>query len=129
MAAGELAYQAVVRPVEGTILTVARAAGEGARSALDDDGAEALLAVVEGAHRTAADALAHTPDLLEVLARAGVVDAGGTGYLLFLDALLHVIDGRPLPEPPALDPVEPAWWPPPTGSGRGWSAKEGWRPR
>ncbi|HEY2213502.1 MAG TPA: DAK2 domain-containing protein [Acidimicrobiales bacterium] len=94
--AAELARRAVVRPVEGTILTVASAAAEGATAA----GAEAtLLAVVESAHATAADALARTPEMLPVLKQAGVVDAGGTGYLLLLDALLLVIDGRPLPEP------------------------------
>jgi len=94
--ASELARRAVVRPVEGTILTVAAAAAEGATSA----GLEGtLLRVVESAHATAADALARTPDMLPVLKQAGVVDAGGTGYLLLLDALLLVIDGRPLPEP------------------------------
>jgi DAK2 domain fusion protein YloV len=94
--AAELARRAVVRPVEGTILTVASAAAEGATAA----GADAtLLAVVESAHATAADALARTPEMLPVLKQAGVVDAGGTGYLLLLDALLLVIDGRPLPEP------------------------------
>jgi DAK2 domain fusion protein YloV len=101
--AGELAYKAVVRPVEGTILTVARAAGEGAGAARRDGGD--LVAVVEGARDRAAEALARTPELLEVLARAGVVDAGGAGYLLLLDALLHVADGRPLPEPPEGAPA------------------------
>src|ERR1019366_7921517 len=46
--------------------------------------------------------LARTPELLPVLAQAGVVDAGGTGYLLLFDALLFVVDGRPIPEPPEL---------------------------
>jgi DAK2 domain fusion protein YloV len=58
-----------------------------------------LVAVLESARSAAADALARTPDMLEVLARAGVVDAGGTGYLLMMDALLNVADGRPVPEP------------------------------
>jgi DAK2 domain fusion protein YloV len=98
--AGDLAYQAVVRPVEGTILTVARAAGQGAESARRDGGD--LVAVVEGARRHAAEALERTPDLLEALARAGVVDAGGAGFLLLLDALLCVADGRPMPEPPEM---------------------------
>ncbi len=52
-----------------------------------------------GAREEAADALARTPEMLPVLAQAGVVDAGGTGYLLLLDAFLLVLDGRPLPEP------------------------------
>ncbi|HEX3947355.1 MAG TPA: DAK2 domain-containing protein, partial [Acidimicrobiales bacterium] len=97
--ASELADQAVVRPVEGTILTVARAAGEGASTA--SRGGESLVGVVEAARASAADALARTPEMLEVLARAGVVDAGGSGYLLLFDAILAVLDGRALPEPPA----------------------------
>ncbi len=105
VSAADLAYQAVVRPVEGTILTVARAAGDGARQALSPS--VGLLEVVEATRSAAADALARTPDMLEVLARAGVVDAGGTGYLLLFDALLYVIDGRPLPEAPEIDGAEP----------------------
>jgi DAK2 domain fusion protein YloV len=97
--AGDLAYQAVVRPVEGTILTVARAAGEGACAVVAADAGAGLVATAEGARAAAADALARTPDLLPVLARAGVVDAGGSGYLLLLDALLHVLTGRDLPVP------------------------------
>jgi hypothetical protein len=115
--ASEMARAAVVRPVEGTILTVARAAGEGAMAGLGGEvagaggrdgqrgpaGPGALVAVVEAARTEAADALARTPEMLEALARAGVVDAGGTGYLLFLDALLHVVDGRAVPEPPEVE--------------------------
>ncbi len=93
--AAELARRAVVRPVEGTILTVASAAAEGAEAA----GGSGLVDVVEGARGEAADALAHTPEMLPVLAQAGVVDAGGSGFLLLLDAFLLVLDGRPLPEP------------------------------
>ncbi|HLN42071.1 MAG TPA: DAK2 domain-containing protein [Acidimicrobiales bacterium] len=99
-AASDAARQAVLRPVEGTILTVARAAAEGAGQAALDGAA--LLAVIEASRRAAADALAHTPEQLPVLAQAGVVDAGGSGYLLFLDAALTVIDGRPLPAAPAV---------------------------
>jgi DAK2 domain fusion protein YloV len=91
--AAELARRAVVRPVEGTILTVASAAAEGAA------GGAGLLGVIEGARGQAADALARTPDMLPVLKQAGVVDAGGAGFLLLLDAFLLVLDGRPLPEP------------------------------
>ena len=50
----------------------------------------------------AAEALARTPELLPVLAQAGVVDAGGSGYLLIFDALLSVVDGRAIPDPPEL---------------------------
>jgi DAK2 domain fusion protein YloV len=93
--AAELARRAVVRPVEGTILTVASAAADGAGAA-EGSG---LVGVVEGARGEAADALARTPEMLPVLAQAGVVDAGGSGFLLLLDAFLLVLDGRPLPEP------------------------------
>jgi len=91
--ASELARRAVVRPVEGTILTVASAAATGAANG------SGLVGVVESARIEAADALARTPEMLPVLAQAGVVDAGGAGFLLLLDAFLHVLDGRPLPEP------------------------------
>jgi len=95
--ASELARRAVVRPVEGTILTVADAAAVGAGHG------SGLVGVVESARGEAADALARTPDMLPVLAQAGVVDAGGRGYLLLLDAFLLVLDGRPLPEPSGVD--------------------------
>jgi DAK2 domain fusion protein YloV len=95
--ASDLARRAVVRPVEGTILTVAHAAGAGAVVACEQG--DGLVGVLETARSAAADALARTPEMLEVLARAGVVDAGGTGYLLLMDALLSVADGRPVPEP------------------------------
>ena len=98
-AASEAAYEAVMRPVEGTILTVVRATADGAK-ATAGDGAD-LLAVLEAARAAGADALDRTPEMLPVLKQAGVVDAGGTGFLLFLDACLTVVDGRPLPEPPA----------------------------
>jgi DAK2 domain fusion protein YloV len=105
-AASKAAYEAVMRPVEGTILTVVREAAEAAQ-ARRREGAE-LVDVLAAARDQGADALARTPDLLPVLAEAGVVDAGGTGFLLLLDVLLHVADGRPVPEPqevegPALD--------------------------
>ncbi len=103
--ASDLARQAVVRPVEGTILTVAREAGAGAAAAAA--GGADLLGVATGARDAGAVALARTPEQLEVLAQAGVVDAGGTGYLLLFDALLHVIDGRPLPEAPEIDVTDP----------------------
>jgi uncharacterized protein len=90
----------VLRPVEGTILTVARAAAEGAAERARTSAS--LLEVVEASHRAAAEALARTPEQLPVLAQAGVVDAGGSGYLLLLDSLLSVIDGRPLPPVPAV---------------------------
>ncbi|MDP9463821.1 MAG: DAK2 domain-containing protein, partial [Actinomycetota bacterium] len=96
--ASDAAYQAVMRPVEGTILTVVRAAAETAEAA-HADGAKSLDGLLERACDAANDAVARTPELLPVLKDAGVVDAGGAGFLLFLDAALYVVDGDPLPEP------------------------------
>jgi DAK2 domain fusion protein YloV len=97
--ADHLAREAVMRPVEGTILTVARGAAEEARVAAD--AGKSLMDVAEASRAGAAEALARTPSLLPVLEQAGVVDAGGTGYLLLFDALLSVLDGRSMPSPPA----------------------------
>jgi DAK2 domain fusion protein YloV len=102
--AAELARRAVVRPVEGTILTVASAAAEGASAGLGEADAS-LVGVIASAHAAATEALAHTPEQLPALAQAGVVDAGGAGFLLLLDSFWLVTDGRPLPEPSGL-PVE-----------------------
>ena len=96
--AADAAYQAVMRPVEGTILTVVREAAEAAEAALDDrvDTLEdLLLRAVEAAH----ESTLRTPDLLPVLKEAGVIDAGGRGFTLMLDSFLNVVSGRPLPEP------------------------------
>ena len=104
--ASDLARRAVVRPVEGTILTVAAAAAEGAAAGVGEAGAT-LVGVVERAHGVAADALARTPEMLPVLAQAGVVDAGGTGFLLLLDACWSVVDATHLlPEPSGLPDVD-----------------------
>ncbi len=94
----DAAYQAVMRPVEGTILTVVRSSAEAAESATGD-GARALSSLLERVAAAAHEAVERTPDLLPVLKEAGVVDAGGHGFALLLDAFLHIVDGRPLPEP------------------------------
>ncbi|MDP1821416.1 MAG: DAK2 domain-containing protein [Acidimicrobiales bacterium] len=114
-AASTAAYEAVMRPVEGTILTVVREASEAAE-ARAAEGAD-LVGVLEAAHEQGTDALRRTPEMLPVLADAGVVDAGGTGFLLLLDVLLNVADGRPVPEPTEVEaPVLPAALP---GHGEG----------
>jgi hypothetical protein len=95
-----LARQAVVRPVEGTILSIARAGAEGARSQSDS-----LTTMVRGARDYARDALAFTPEQLPVLKEAGVVDAGGAGLLLFFDALCVVVANDPAPEPPPVESI------------------------
>lgn len=101
-AAAVAAYGAVGNPVEGTILTVAREAGEAAIAADSSD----VVAVLDAARTRAADALERTPEMLQVLADAGVVDAGGSGYLLLLDVLLHVVDGRVIPEPALVEQLD-----------------------
>ena len=103
--AAALARKAVVRPVEGTILTVSRAAGEGAEAGCAEGAG--LCRIVESAREAAKRALDLTPTMLPALEQAGVVDAGGAGYLLMLDALLSAIDGRDLPTPPPIDSVPP----------------------
>jgi DAK2 domain fusion protein YloV len=101
--ASESADGAVSRPVEGTILTVARAVAEAAEEATS--AGKALVDVLEAARTAGSEALERTPDMLPVLKEAGVVDAGGMGLLLLVDALLHVGAGRPLPPPdPSLVP-------------------------
>jgi len=87
--ASEAAYAAVARPVEGTVLSVVAAAADGAGRIKSDD----LVAVARAAARSAAEALARTPQQLPVLARAGVVDAGGRGLCLLLDALVEALSG------------------------------------
>lgn len=95
--ASAAAYQAVLKPIEGTILTVVREASEAARST-SASGA-GLVATLRAARDAGRSALDRTPDMLPVLKDAGVVDAGGAGFLLLLDAALNVVDGEPMPEP------------------------------
>jgi DAK2 domain fusion protein YloV len=96
-AASVAAYEAVLKPIEGTILTVVRETADAAQRAAHDGATlAAMLHVARAAGRTA---LANTPEQLPVLKDAGVVDAGGAGFLLLMDSALHVVDGEPLPEP------------------------------
>lgn len=104
--AATAAYAAVLRPVEGTILTVVREVAEAAEQAV---GAGAgLAALLERARDAGQEALARTPELLPALKEAGVVDAGAAGFLYLLDAALHVVEGRPLPAVLAADGDAPA---------------------
>ena len=93
-----LARTAVVTPVEGTILTVARAAADAARGAT-------LADIVTNALRAADAALQQTPTQLADLAAAGVVDAGGRGLVVLLDALVRTITGAAVPLAPIRLPV------------------------
>lgn len=94
--AAAAAYEAVLKPIEGTILTVVRESAEGAQEASNGND---VVAVITAARTRGRDALARTPDMLPVLKDAGVVDAGGAGFLLLLDSFLFVLAGEPLPEP------------------------------
>lgn len=82
------AYKAVMKPTEGTILTVSRVASEYARAALEDGKDE--LGVFEAAIEGAKKALSETPELLPALKKAGVVDAGGKGFVIILEGMLSV---------------------------------------
>lgn len=87
----EAAYKSVMKPTEGTILTVAREAAEAAskKVAETDDPAVMFDVIVEGARA----ALDNTPELLPVLKKAGVVDAGGMGFLVIMEGMKQVIEG------------------------------------
>ncbi|HYJ57160.1 MAG TPA: DAK2 domain-containing protein, partial [Mycobacterium sp.] len=87
--AADLGYAAVARPVEGTVLTVARAAAAAASAGVN----AALANTVQQAAAAARVALAKTPEQLPVLRLAGVVDAGGRGLVVLLDALQVVVTG------------------------------------
>ncbi|UCC89797.1 MAG: DAK2 domain-containing protein [Anaerolineales bacterium] len=99
----DTAYQGVVKPVEGTILTVAREAARAAREAAErtDDVTEVLAQVVETAKLT--NAL--TPELLPVLKEAGVVDAGGQGLVYILEGTLRYIRGESVDADREMDAV------------------------
>ncbi len=96
--AADAAYAAVLRPIEGTILTVVRESAEAAERCRDA-GETALDDLLEQVRIAADAAVLRTPDLLPVLKENGVVDAGGKGFALLLDAMLEVVAGRPIPEP------------------------------
>ena len=84
------AYKAVMKPTEGTILTVAREACEKAETMDTQDVVELWTAVVEAAKVS----LANTPELLPVLKKAGVVDAGGQGIIFIFEGMLKVFKGE-----------------------------------
>jgi len=91
--ASEAAYQAVMRPVEGTILTVLRESAEAAADTDTPEGEE-LGALLKRTYSRAEASLQNTPELLPVLKEAGVVDAGGAGLLLLVAAFLEEVTGE-----------------------------------
>jgi len=90
--ASAMAYKAVMKPVEGTLLTVSRGAAESATSAANDGGD--VQTVLDGALAGARVTLARTPEMLPLLREAGVVDAGGQGYVVILEGMRLHLAGR-----------------------------------
>ena len=98
------AYKAVMKPAEGTILTVSRmAAARAAGTAREDNCVEAVLAAAIEEGQTA---LADTVNQNPVLKKAGVVDAGGKGFLIILQGMLDQLQGKPMPELSEEEPEE-----------------------
>jgi DAK2 domain fusion protein YloV len=100
-AASDEAYRAVRKPVEGTMLTVIRELADAAEETAgrEVEPAELLTSLVERGE----EAVAHTPELLDVLREAGVVDAGGAGLVELVRGLAATASGEPLAEPPVRD--------------------------
>ena len=107
--AADHAYTAVLDPREGTMLTVFREGAEAAASRAG--GSDDLVAVWKAVAEKARDTVARTPTMLDVLREAGVVDAGGYGFLVFLEGALGYLEGRTegavIFAPPAPVGVEP----------------------
>lgn len=97
------AYKGVVRPVEGTILTVAKdiavAAEQAGKSTRD------LVGILEHIVQAADVSVAHTPELLPILKQAGVVDSGGKGLAIILEGMLRYIKGQPLEGAVSVQPL------------------------
>ena len=90
------AYGAVMKPAEGTVLTVSRlSAVRAADAACENNSAEYVL---EETIKTGAEVLAQTTDMNPVLKKAGVVDAGGKGYLVILEGMLRALRGEEIPQ-------------------------------
>ena len=91
------AYQAVLKPIEGTILTVVRETADAAQASAA--AGSSLIEMLRAARTAGRATLDRTPEMLPVLKDAGVVDAGGAGFMLLLDAVIFVVDGETMPEP------------------------------
>jgi DAK2 domain fusion protein YloV len=95
--ARDTAYKGVVKPVEGTILTVAKGIAEGTEAGLGS--AKDAFDILEMAVRSADETVAHTPELLPVLKQAGVVDSGGKGLFFILEGMMRHVYGESLDTP------------------------------
>lgn len=91
------AYKAVMKPAEGTVLTVSRLAAKQAAD-VTAEGETDIEKVLESAIKIGYETLAQTTEMNPVLKKAGVVDAGGKGYLLILEGMLAELRGEPMPE-------------------------------
>src|SRR5690606_24603614 len=90
----DAAYRAVEKPVEGTILSVTKAAADAAhRIAQEENDLQVILEVMLA---TAKDALRRTPEQLEILRKAGVVDSGGQGFVYILEGMCRMLQGEPV---------------------------------
>ncbi len=90
------AYNAVMKPAEGTILTVSRLAADAAMHAAEEE--NSVEYVLVAALRQGEETLKETVNMNPVLKRAGVVDAGGKGFLIILGGMLSALRGEPMPE-------------------------------
>jgi DAK2 domain fusion protein YloV len=95
--ARDTAYKGVVKPVEGTILTVAKGIAEGTESSLGS--AKDAFDILETAVKAADETVEQTPELLPVLKQAGVVDSGGKGLFFILEGMLRHVYGESLDTP------------------------------
>ncbi len=92
------AYRSVAKPVEGTILTVVRSSAEG----VEKQNFTNPLEVLKKAYQEGEQALEKTPSMLPILKQAGVVDAGGLGFLKVLEGVIAFFDEKELPPPPKV---------------------------
>ncbi len=90
------AYKAVTDPVEGTILTVARETGMALAQGVEEQGEDDLAVLLETMVAASQASLLHTPELLPVLKKAGVVDSGGQGLVYILEGMLRLVQGKPV---------------------------------
>jgi DAK2 domain fusion protein YloV len=102
--ARETAYKGVVRPVEGTILTVSSDVAKAAEEAFSN-GATSVLEILQGVVTAADESVQRTPELLPILKEAGVVDSGGIGLFYILEGMLRAAYRQPLDQ--ALAAVQP----------------------
>ena len=93
------AYAAVMKPVEGTILTVVKRSADGAEASKAKD----PLGLLHDAWKAGQEALAETQEMLPMLKQAGVVDSGGLGFLRVLEGIIASYEGKELPEPPVVE--------------------------